>query len=142
MDFTSRHGQPVRPERGDVCAGRSALSTVLVKTVVRGGIVCTAKPYAICPWTSIVTFVTYAAEGATAHQQHWGDSNVADIPQQMAGFAPRAAYVRSSTLWALTRRPRTGCGWLTGAAASDTMTYWPAPAGSCLARVMRNCRCP
>src|SRR5262245_32251301 len=142
MDFTSRHGQPARPERWDVCAGRSAPSIVPVKTVVHGGIVCTAKPYAICPRATIVTFVTYAAEGATAQRQHLGDSNLADIPQQVAGFALRAAYVRSFTLWAFTRRPRTGYGWSTGATASGTMTYWPARAGSCLARVTRNCPYP
>src|SRR6516165_87669 len=89
----------------------------------------------------IVAFVTYGAEHATPSQQHWGDSNLGDIRQGVAGFAPRSAYVRSSTLWALTRRPRTGHGWRTGAPASATMTYWPARGANCSAQAMPSSRC-
>jgi hypothetical protein len=39
MDFTSRHGHPVRVERGGVLAGCPAPSTALFKTMVREKVV-------------------------------------------------------------------------------------------------------
>src|SRR5262245_17026366 len=110
MDFTSRQGQPVSAEREDALAARSALSAALVKTMVRDGAMGTIEPSRHSSAT-IVAFVTYGAEHATPSQQHWGDSNLGDIRQGVAGFAPRSSYVRSFTLWASTRRPRTGHGW-------------------------------
>src|SRR5262245_31417029 len=95
MDFTSRQGQPVSAERGDALAARSAPSTALVKTMVRDGVMGTTEPFKSYP-ARIVAFVTYGAEHATPSQQHWGDSELDYIRQGVAGFAPRAAYVRSS----------------------------------------------
>src|SRR6476660_3642474 len=86
MDFTSRHGQPVSAER--VKAARSASSTGLVKTTVRDDVMygwnLSKMP---CP-PRIVAFVTYGAEHATPSQQHSDYSNLGDIRQGVAGFAP------------------------------------------------------
>src|SRR6266446_3101952 len=97
MAFTSRQGQPVSAERADVFGTRSACSAALVKTMVRDGVMGTTEPLDTDPAT-IVAFVTYGAEHATPSQQHSDYSNLADIRQGVAGFAPRAAYVRSSSL--------------------------------------------
>src|SRR5215468_2321200 len=76
MDFTSRQGQPVSAEREDVLAARSALSTALVKTMVRDGAMGTIEPSRHSGGNDCCICNIYGAEHATPSQQHWGDSNL------------------------------------------------------------------